>query len=910
MLTSEELAALRSAIPGDPDLTRLLGTLRLRGGAVLATRPSIPGVKALLSRDGGICPTDGSNLLFDPWNPERHRCPRCGEGFTGRRHHLHWARAQHLWIVERAADLALVAALTGDAPAAAGAAELLGAYDELYFALPNSDNVLGPSHLFFSTYLESLWVTSYLAAAFLLREAGLLPLERVNGIDRVADEAATLIGEFNEGLSNRQTWHAAALTAISAWFDDVELANTAVEARTGLLGHLAEGFGSDGLWWEGENYHLFALRGAMQGLHWARAVGYDLLEDAEIRGHFRAALLAPTRSALPDFTYPARRDSRYGVSLALPPSLELWEIGRAWVGEDPELNAWLGALYVLPPSAVPVQQYDAWLHDAGRTALERPGRGDLSWWALTAMAPAPVKALPWRADSALLADQGLAVLRREDRYVSLECGPDIGGHGHPDRLHLTLHAGAVHWLPDPGTGSYVEPELAWYRSALAHNAPLLDGVNAGGADAWCAAFDSGEEWAWCRGRAAEVTRTVVAGPTQLLDVLEVEAGEAREVILPWHLQGDWRVESPGTWEPATLEHPFVSTAERFVAQGGEPPVVSATSPGTAAGLRLCFVAPGAELLRAVAPGLPMTNAPSPFLLLRAKGNLIRWVTVLDTSPAGSPSAMTGARVTGQLVELTTSGEPIRFHFSDAGVKVEAGSPTLLLAGLRPAPPRHRSLRVSDPTSEALALAPRVAEAPALDGTLSGFDLSAPLSFDSELQYRRSEEPWNPERFSAQCWVNWDGKTLYLAVSVTKPERLFRPPGAPPLELDNEPDDIHSDGLQLYLSHGGQGIAVLLVPRDGGSLGTRTIGRDGGEAPPVGGRWAPTHEGYLITVRVADPGLALLGPGDRLGFDLLINEMRPGRLRRAGQLVWSGGNGWVYLRGDRQDPSDFGTLELG
>ncbi len=849
-------------------------------------------------------------MLFDPWNPDRHSCPRCRQPFTGRRHHLHWARAQHLWVAERAAELALVAALTGDAAAAARAAELLAAYDELYFALPNSDNVLGPSHLFFSTYLESLWVTSYLAAAFLLREAGLLPPGRVNGIDRVADEAATLIGEFNEGLSNRQTWHAAALTAIAAWFDDVELAKTAVESRTGLLGHLADGFGSDGLWWEGENYHLFALRGSMQGLHWARAVGYDLLDDAELRAHFRAALLAPTRSALPDFSYPARRDSRYGVSLAQPASLELWEIGRAWLGEDPELNAWLGALYALPPSTAPVLQYDAWLHDAGRTAPERPGRSDLSWWALTAMGPAPAAAPPWRPESALLADQGLAVLRQGDRYASLECGPDIGGHGHPDRLHLTLHAAGAHWLPDPGTGSYVEPELAWYRSALAHNAPLLDGVNAGGADAWCAAFDPGEAWAWCRGRAGEVTRTVVAGPTHLLDILQVEAPEEREVVLPWHVQGDWRVESAGRWEPATLAHPFVSNVERFVAQGAQPLVVTAADPGTAAVLRLLLVTPGADLLRAVAPGLPMTNTSRPFVLLRAKGNLIRWVTVLDLSPAGSTASITGARGTAQLVELTTSRGPIRYHFSEAGVKVETEGTTRLLAGLRPAPSRHRPSLDSRTTSDALALAPRIAGPPPLDGTLNGFDPYAPLSFDSELQYRRSEEPWDPDRFSAQAWVNWDGAALYLAVSVTKPERLFRPSGAPPLELDNEPDDIHSDGLQLYLSHAGRAAGVLVIPQEGGALDTRTIGRDGGESPPVSGRWAPTDEGYLVTVRVGDPALALLGPGDRLGFDLLINEMRPGRSRRAGQLVWSGGNGWVYLRGDRQDPADFGTLELG
>src|SRR5437016_14462977 len=75
---------------------------------------------------------------------------------------------------------------------------------------PNRDNVLGPSRLFFSTYLESLWVCSYLAAAVLLRESGRLDDATERGVAQVADEAANLIGEFDEGFSNRQTWNDAA----------------------------------------------------------------------------------------------------------------------------------------------------------------------------------------------------------------------------------------------------------------------------------------------------------------------------------------------------------------------------------------------------------------------------------------------------------------------------------------------------------------------------------------------------------------------------------------------------------------------------------------------------------------------------------------------------------------------------
>jgi hypothetical protein len=78
---------------------------------------------------------------------------------------------------------------------------------------------------------------------------------------------------------------------------------------------------------------------------------------------------------------------------------------------------------------------------------------------------------------------------------------------------------------------------------------------------------------------------------------------------------------------------------------------------------------------------------------------------------------------------------------------------------------------------------------------------------------------------------------------------------------------------------------------------------------VRGSWQPTEAGYRITAAISPPGWSAMRSGEAIGFDLLVNEMQSGRLRRAGQLVWSGGGGWVWLRGDRQDPARFGTLEL-
>src|SRR5213594_2252005 len=562
MVTAEVLATRRAEIARSRDLSALLARLGQRATPVIERMPPVPSEKALLSADGGICPADGTTLTFDPWSPHEHRCSRCGQTYTGERHDRAWARFQHLWLAERAAHLAALAALGGNEGAGARAAEILRAYARSYWQYPNRDNVLGPSRLFFSTYLESIWIGNYVAAAALLRASGKLEDAAAADVSRVADEAANLIGEFDEGFSNRQTWNNAALAAIAGWFEDEDLAKRATEGPTGLLEHLLRGFGRDGMWYEGENYHLFTLRGLLTGAAWARLAGVDIFAEPKLAVRVRAALLAPALTALPDFTFPARKDSRFGVSLAQPAYLELWEVGLGNLGMRDagsgmrELSSWLAALYQRPVPAP--ELFESYLHDApvaSRTshpASPSPhpaSRRTLSWWALLVMrgelaADAPA----WSPRSLLLESQGLAVLRTGDRYASLECGPPGGGHGHPDRLHLTLHADGVHWLADPGTGSYVSRDLFWYRSTLAHNAPRLDGASQSLGAAVCEAFDTSGEWAWVRGRHGEITRTVVAGPGYLLDVVELASRTEHVLEVQWHVLGAGEV-GPGSWTP-------------------------------------------------------------------------------------------------------------------------------------------------------------------------------------------------------------------------------------------------------------------------------------------------------------------------------------------------------------------------
>jgi hypothetical protein len=126
-----------------------------------------PNQKAVLSRDGGRCPRDGTLLDFDPFNPTEHRCVSCGETCRGDSHDRFWIYWYQLWLAERAVHASTLSALGHDRFAPLARAILEG-YASRYADYPNVDNVLGPTRLFFSTYIESIWLLQICIATDLL----------------------------------------------------------------------------------------------------------------------------------------------------------------------------------------------------------------------------------------------------------------------------------------------------------------------------------------------------------------------------------------------------------------------------------------------------------------------------------------------------------------------------------------------------------------------------------------------------------------------------------------------------------------------------------------------------------------------------------------------------------------------
>ncbi len=888
LVSSDALERRRGEIGASPDLRALDARLRAEAAA-FASKPLYgPEAKALLSRWGSLCRDDGAELAFDPHSPHAQRCTLCGRTWNTEQTHRWWVYWYQLWLAERCWETALLACLDGERGLEARAVETLAALTERYLGYPNADNVLGPSRPFFSTYLESVWVLQLAAAASLLSERGHLPADVERDLtERLFRPSAALIADFDEGLSNRQAWNATALYALGRVLGDDALARSAAHGSSGILTVLEKGVLADGLWYEGENYHWFALRALTWGAEMLRTAGdVDLWTSGDARAAaFRGAFWAPVLTSLPDFTFPARRDSKFGVTLRQRRMAELWELAQARQPRR-ELASLLAHVYdgVIPIVAGGAGAITEVERDEPASGLRRSGLG---WKGLLWMVPdlPPAEPDAWRPGTVHLEATGLAILRDDvggGRYVSLDYGEPGGGHGHPDRLNLTLHAGGVPWLVDFGTGSYVSRSLGWYRSTLAHNAPLVDGVSQLEARGVCVGFEEKDGYGWVCAQVpggtayegAGLQRTVVVTPWYVLDVVQMasDVGE-RSLAVPWHGLGKATVHGAGV----TFERPegvlpvFLAGRQRF------------------------------EVHLTRAPGPPLAGggggAGEPedldFALVTSSGEEVTLVACIGGENVEEVECHEGEYV----VRLVDGG--MHSHApSEDGWRIDLGrGDPIELGGLRelpqepPAPPA-KPAAPEPPAAHSL----KVERAPALDGTLDGFRLDAPLALDRADQFRRAEEPWEgADAFAARAWLNHAGSTLYLAVEVTARDPAFRRRGAPDPEWENENPDIHSDGIQVYVStvafHG-----WLIVPDPDDPRRLKVSAVPGTDAAPemVEGAWRATERGYRITCAIE-----MSDDVADFGFDLAVNRIREGRERRVAQLVWSGARGTrLYLAGDR------------
>ncbi len=877
----------------------------------------IPTQKARLTKIGGRCPVHGTYLEFNPWTPHEHRCIACDKSYVAREHDDWWAMGAQLWIAERAVHAAALFVLRGDPRHRQLAERILSELSARYTTYPNQDNVLGPTRPFFSTYLESIWLLNICQSLALLEQAGSSRIGAAVREQLIAPSRALIAG-FNEGRSNRQVWNAVAMLAASRLLNDPQGAMANAHALETLM---RDGLGEDGGWYEGENYHLFAHRGFWYGVQIMHAMGYALGTDA--RRRFERGFSFPFSGLLPDECLPSRKDSQYKVSIRQWRIAEYLELGFAEVGDETQRSLLAGLLTRVYDGAEP-RVSDARSRSTADAERNESAmaltRSSLSWRALLMAAPDAPPSTRWQAHSALREHEGLSVIRREQArvFAGLEGGGDAQGHGHPDALALTLQVGRDRWLQDPGTGSYVDRSLFWYRSTLAHHAPLVNGASQRTAHEFHRAtvldFEDRGGAGWMRKRITlagdvELTRAVIVADGYAVDVLEWSAPASVKLTLPVasgvvreEIRGvtPWRVASQTGAGGDEDGFDFLRDLHEAAVEGGHCSwSVRSSERSTERGAfaHAWYASTGqATMLHAIAPGAP-GHADTSRTMLEVEGQSGRIVGVWAWSDEQ-------ARLNVDAVALTPGNTTVAAVTTADGTRAEHGAADHGWHIALVADHARSSIDLEGAVVAKSAIA--VPQSPSAAEKV----ISLPHTWTlDQTHYVATEElpgATNPLRASVEASETASALVVRVLVHtghplVTQGGEPDTPPSNP---LDNEPADINADSLQWYLGRSAERVwyaAGVVAPLHDGRARCTWVSGSRQIQPKV--RITHSATGWSAELTFDSDQL----PDGLLRFNVTINERPAWRERRRGQLRLAGGGFIRYIAGARENASDVGII---
>lgn len=967
MLLSFDLEARRThCAPKNPSAiwTPLADGLARELEPWLTAALPLPERKARLTRDGGRCPVHGVFLEFDPASPHDHRCARCDISYQGRTHDDWWAMGAQLWTAERAVHAAALYLLRGRVEHGDFTARVLRSLADRYTSWKNSDNVLGPSRPFFSTYLESIWLLNISQALSLLEasESSWTAVDARNIRQKLLSPSAQLIAGFHERGSNRQVWNEAAICSAWMLLGEDRAVRARLDSEGGLRWQIAHGLDESGSWYEGENYHLFAHRGLWYGVELMRAMGEPL--SAHLSARYSAGFVAPFRGLLPDETFPSRKDSQYASSIRQWRTAEWCELGWTHT-RDKRLAGILARLYdqAVPSGDTARARSTA---DAERnTPAVALSRADLSWRALLMAEAASLPHAAVALASSCEPSEGRAVIRRDHAhvYVALEGGQLGGGHGHPDQLALTLQTGVARWLQDPGTGSYVEPELRWYRSTLAHAAPLVDTASQPARAARLVAYDERGGAGWICKRVNDIApgvaveRTIVVCDGYLLDVVEWFADRVVTLELPIAGEASVAEDEDVAWTPSVARGASPSVRDdglnAFIERQEQRTIIDRVALSVSAGFadpaRPAAIAANNQralvwyaanrpstVERAIVPAVPGQGAIRRHWLASngAGGRIVgvwSWPTARYPDGIVSSLALDARDEVGAVCATvvtrdgTTAAHSRVAHGWHIDLTAGGARSSLDLEGLIeesvPASPVARTSLSHIPSAQwgAVIHVPHVLEANANGApgeTIVGAR-SVPLG---EVHYVQTEQPWrDADAPTAALQIGCTAESLIVDVLARTGEVVARPVSCDN-PLDNEIDDTNADGVQWYINPSTIGATPLntsLSDEDDASWyaaglhvpvgeGRSTPLRMGSAVPAL--KWREVADGWAMRLVWSRTSLPV-APDGSIAFELVVNERPPDRERRRGQLVLSGGGGFGFLAGSRRSANRHVTLIL-
>lgn len=289
---------------------------------------------------------------------------------------------------------------------------------------------------------ESVWASD-VARAYAIAKDVMTP-EEIKTIEKgYLRECANLLLRRKDG-GNWQIWHNSGLAALGIALQDDSIIDVALnDPKCGYHYLFNKHVYPDGWWNEGSpTYHFYPLRAMLLTADAVRCRNINLFDN-----RLHAMFAAPVLGTYPDLSFPSHNDGWYGESLLA--QAPLYE--QAYT-----------------------RMTDPVFLDVLKQCYRRTERNSCA--ALFNPISIDPAQRPIRLASHNFENAGYALLRSDAATVVMKYGPHGGGHGHPDKLSISIHNGKREILSDFGTSAYGAPDYTkWYRKTLSHNTITVDG---------------------------------------------------------------------------------------------------------------------------------------------------------------------------------------------------------------------------------------------------------------------------------------------------------------------------------------------------------------------------------------------------------------------------------------------------
>lgn len=442
-----QLANLRAAFArGEPAVTCVVDAARARLGTPVVFPP-----RGGQHNQWYQC--DACQRALVTVDDTHHRCPGCGEVYSGAPYDDVVFSRRHAENLGRAREAAWAFALTAERAFADDAAQILLGYADRYEEYPYHSNSADPErwrdsggHLKEQTLSEASMLVRDIGPALDMVWPALDDRQRTHALDHLVRPMVENIAKCRRGRSNWQSWHNAAMFSGGVLLRDAEwMRRSVLDPKHGFLYQMRASVSADGMWYENSfGYHNYTLAALCAHADAARTAGVDLF------GHpvLREMCALPARYVMADGKLP-----RVGDDVDSSPRRAAGALEAAFAATGDER---LHAVLPTEPSWESI----------------RYGR-DVE-------APVPEAAL----GSEVLRSSGHAILRRggaADMSALLTFAPFGGFHDHFDKLSFVWYAFGRERGVDPGRArsqAYRLPiHRGWYRATIAHNAVVVDGAS-------------------------------------------------------------------------------------------------------------------------------------------------------------------------------------------------------------------------------------------------------------------------------------------------------------------------------------------------------------------------------------------------------------------------------------------------